>query len=105
MPYPAITPDIPQSLDIVQHLPPLVVLDLHARQLGRQLQQLLVGQLADLGPLVDVVFGHDLGGDDGADAEEGGEAVRDEFGVGEVLGEDDGRLGGWVSGRCSRCVS
>jgi hypothetical protein len=38
------------------------------------------------------MFGHDLGGDHGTDAEEGGEAVGDEFRIGEMLGEDDGRL-------------
>jgi hypothetical protein len=97
MPYSPIAPDISQTLDIVQHLPSLVVLNLHASQFGRQLQQLLVGQLANLGTLVDVMFSHDLGGNHGTDAKEGCEAVGDEFGVGEMLGEDDGGLSRAVS--------
>jgi hypothetical protein len=71
MPYTAITPYVPQPLDVVQHLSPLVVLNLHAGEVGCQIQELLVLELADLGALVYVVFGHDLGGDDGANAEEG----------------------------------
>jgi len=42
MPYAPITPNIPQPLDIIQPLPPLVILNLHPRQFGGEIYQFLV---------------------------------------------------------------
>lgn len=54
MPPPAIRARLSHALDILQDLPAQVVLDLHVRQRGGQVEDLLVGQLADFAGGVDV---------------------------------------------------
>jgi hypothetical protein len=62
---------IPKSFDIVAHLPPRIVLNLHAGEFGGQVEQFLTVEGADLRHGLDIVAGHDLGGDMWADAVEG----------------------------------
>ena len=88
MSTPAIRACILEAADIVEHLAPQVVFNLHAGQRGGQLEDLLVGELADGGGGVDVVAGHEAGADGGADAEEGLE----------------GFLGGVLDGLCGCMV-
>ena len=49
-----VRPDIPQPRDIIPHLPPQVVLDLHGRQLGRDVEDRLIFEGADARGGVDV---------------------------------------------------
>lgn len=50
-----------QALDIIQNLSAQVVLDLHVGQHGRQVEDLLVGQLADAACRVYVEAGQEAG--------------------------------------------
>lgn len=78
MPSSTICAHIPQSPNIVLHLPPQIVLNLHVRQLGRQIHDCCIFQTADFRPRVDVEFRHDALRDRGPDAEEGFEGPLDE---------------------------
>lgn len=60
-----------KTLDIIQNLSAQVVLDLHIRQDGSQVKNLLVGQLTDAAGWVDVEAGKKARGGVVADAEEG----------------------------------
>lgn len=54
MPPPPIRPHIPQAPDILPQLPPQIVLDLHARQLGRDVEHGLRVERAQARGRVDV---------------------------------------------------
>lgn len=60
-----------QTLDIIQDLSSQVILNLHIRQHGGQVEDLLVGELADAAGRVDVEAGQEAGGGVVANAEEG----------------------------------
>lgn len=77
MPPSAVRPRVPQPLDVVEDLPAEVVLDLHLGQRGRDVEHLLVGQLADLAGRVDVEAGEEARRGVRADAEEGFEGFLD----------------------------
>jgi len=71
MPSAAIRAHVPESFDIVAHLPPRIVLNLHACEFGGQVEQFLTIEGTDLRQRLDVVAGHDLGGDVWPDGVEG----------------------------------
>jgi len=71
MPPSAISPRLLQSLNIIQSLSAQVILDLHIGERGRDVQDLLVGQLADFARRVDVETREEARGGVVADAEEG----------------------------------
>lgn len=87
---PPVRPHIPQPSDILLHSAPRIVLNLHARQLRRQVHDGAVLQRADCRPRVDVVARHYGRADFCADAVEGAQRVPDEgrFGEGEAVYED-----------------
>jgi hypothetical protein len=60
-----------QTLDVIQDLSSQVILNLHIRQHGGQVKNLLVGELADATGWVDVEAGQEAGGSVVADSEEG----------------------------------
>lgn len=60
-----------QTLDIIQDLSSQVILNLHIRQHGGQVEDLLVGELADAAGWVDVEAGQEAGGGVVANAEKG----------------------------------
>lgn len=66
----AVSSSLLQALDIIQHLSSQVILDLHIRQHGGQVEDLLVRQLADAAGRVDVEAGQEAGGGMVADSEE-----------------------------------
>ena len=55
------------ALDIIQHLSAKVIFDLHVRKHTRQVEDLLVGQLANAAGRVDVETSQEAGGGIGAD--------------------------------------
>lgn len=59
-----------QALDVIQDLSSQVILNLHIRQHGGQVEDLLVGELADAAGRVDVEAGQEAGGGVVADSEE-----------------------------------
>lgn len=61
---------IPQSRDIVPHLPPQFVLNPHGREFGVEVEDLLCVQLAQLAARMDVETGHNPLGYVGPDAVE-----------------------------------
>lgn len=67
----SVRPRLLQPLDIIQILSAEVILDLHVGKRGRDIEDLLVGQLADLAGRVDVEAGEQMGGCIPANAEEG----------------------------------
>lgn len=71
MSSPPIRAHIPNSFDIVAHLSPCIILNLHACEFGGQVEEFLTVEGADLSHGLDVVAGHDLGGDMWPDAVEG----------------------------------
>lgn len=91
-----IRPRIPETLNILQHLSPQVVLDLHAVERGVELEDLCLREFTDAGGVVEVEAGHEAGGGEGTDAEEGLEGLFDEAAFGEVDVEDEDL--GWVIG-------
>lgn len=60
-----------QALDIIQNLSAQVIFNLHIGQNGGQVEDLLVGQLADAAGWVDVEAGQEAGGGVAADAKKG----------------------------------
>lgn len=60
-----------QALNIIEHVSAQVVLNLHIRKHGGQIEDLLVGQLADAAGRVDVEAGEESRGGIVSDAEEG----------------------------------
>lgn len=60
-----------QTLDIIQDFSSQVILNLHIRQHGGQVEDLLVGELPDAAGRVDVEAGQEAGGGVVANAEEG----------------------------------
>jgi len=75
MPPSAISPRLLQALNIVQSLSAQVILDLHLGKRGRDVQDLLVGQLADFACRVDVEAGEKARGGVVANSEEGFEGL------------------------------
>jgi hypothetical protein len=67
---PAIRPALSQPANIIEHLAAQVILDPHLGQRGVQIQDLLVGQVADFAGRVDVHAGEEVRRDVLADAEE-----------------------------------
>lgn len=59
-----------QALDIIHNLSAQIILNLHVRQDGGHVKNLLVGQLADSAGRVDVEAGEEAGGGMVADTEE-----------------------------------
>lgn len=88
MPPPAIAPHIPQSSNIIPNLPPQIILDLHTRQFGGQVEDFGRGERGEARGGVDVEFGHNAGGVDGADAEKGLQGF-----LGGFSGMGEGRQG------------
>lgn len=62
---------VPQTLDITDDGTAQVVVDLHCRKVGVEVEKLLVVELADGGTLVDVELAHDKPRHVGPDAIEG----------------------------------
>lgn len=60
-----------QTLDVIQDFSSQIILDLHIRQHGGQVENLLVGELADAAGRVDVEAGQEAGGSVVANAKEG----------------------------------
>lgn len=60
-----------QALDVVQDLSSQVILNLHVRKHGGQVQNLLVGELADAAGRVDIEAGKEAGGSVAANSEKG----------------------------------
>jgi alpha-L-fucosidase len=60
-----------QALDVIQNLSAQVIFNLHIGQDGSQVEDLLVGQLADAAGWVDVEAGQEAGGGVSADAKKG----------------------------------
>lgn len=58
-----------QALDIIENLSSEIILDLHIRQHSREVEDLLVRQLADAAGRVDVEAGQEAGGGVVADSE------------------------------------
>jgi hypothetical protein len=81
-----IRPRLFQPLNIIQHLPSEIVLDLHVCEGGGDVEDLLVAELANFGRFVDVEAGEEAAGGVGADAEEGFEGF---LGVEGQLGDAD----------------
>ena len=77
MPPPPVRSHILQSPNVFLNLSPQVVLDLHVRQFGGQVEYLSVLQGANFRPWKDVEAGHDTLRDFGADAIEGFEGALD----------------------------
>lgn len=86
---PTITPHIPQSPNVLPHLPPQIILNLHRGQLGRELEDFRGGKGGEARGGVDEEFGEDGGGGGGAEAVEGLEGFFDEGGFGEGDAEDE----------------
>jgi hypothetical protein len=70
VPSPPICAHVFQTSDVLLHLSPQIVLNLHVRELGGKVQDGRVLQTADLRPRVDVEPSHDALRNLGADAEE-----------------------------------
>lgn len=83
MSSPPITPHLPQSQDVISHLPSQVSLNGHGGELGGDVVYCFRGQLADFCAGEDGEFGQDAGAVFCADAVEGFEAV-----LGSVSGCD-----------------
>jgi hypothetical protein len=60
-----------QALDVIQNLSSQVILNLHIRKHGGQVENLLVGELADAAGRVDVEAGQEAGGSVAANSEKG----------------------------------
>jgi alpha-L-fucosidase len=60
-----------QALDVVQNLSSQVILNLHVRKYGGQVENLLIGELADAAGWMDVEAGQEAGGSVAANAEKG----------------------------------
>ena len=99
MPPPPVRPHIPQPRDVLPQFPPEVVFDLHARELGRDVEHGLGVEGAQARGGVDVEAGEQAPGHLGPDAVEmlegflgvwsvleGLEEGEEEEGVGEVRG-------------------
>jgi hypothetical protein len=71
----AVSSGLFHALDIVQNFSAQIVLDFHLRQYSREVENLLVGQLADAAGRVDVEAGHKAGGAVVANSEEGLEGL------------------------------
>lgn len=67
----AVSSGLFHALDIVQNFSAQIVLDFHIGQHGCEVEDLLVGQLADAAGRVDVETGHEAAGAVGANSEEG----------------------------------
>ena len=67
----AVSTSIPEPLDIVQHLPPQIILDFHFGQRGCEVEHLRVGEFSDFGLWVDVEASQEAGRDIWTDSEEG----------------------------------
>jgi len=100
MPPASVRARVPQAFDILQNTPLQLVLDLHAVQVGVQVQDLLLRELAHLHVVVQVEARHDLLGDERADAEEGLQGAGHEAPVGEVAGEEEDLCVAFVSRVC-----
>ena len=68
---PSVRPRVLQPLYILQYTSLQLVLDLHAVEVGVQVQNLLLREVAHLHCVVEVEAGHYVRGDVGTDAEEG----------------------------------
>jgi hypothetical protein len=66
----AICAYVPQPPNIILHLPPQIILNLHVRQLRRQIHDCRILQTADFCPRMDIEFCHDALRDRRSDAEE-----------------------------------
>lgn len=66
-----VRPRLLHSLDIIQHLSPEIILDIHLGKHGREIEDLLVGELAHSAGRVDVKAREEARGDIVADPEEG----------------------------------
>lgn len=66
-----VRPRLLHPLNIIQHLSPQIILDVHLGQHGREIEDLLVRELADSAGRVDVKAGEEARGDIVADSKEG----------------------------------
>lgn len=87
---------ISQPSNIISHLPLCVVLNRHVGQLGRDLGDSALGDVADLGEWVDGEFGENAGGGLGAERVEGLEGCLQELLLREVDAEDEDLVDGLV---------
>lgn len=71
MTSPTISARLLQTLDIIEDRSPEIIFDLHVGKGGGDVEDLLVGELADFAGGVDVEAGEEAGGGVVADAEEG----------------------------------
>lgn len=71
----AVSSGLLHALDIIQNFSAQVVLDFHIGQHGCEVEDLLVGQLADAAGRVDVEAGHEAAGTVVANSEEGLEGL------------------------------
>lgn len=71
----AVSSSLFHALDIVQNFSAQIVLNFHIRQHGCEVEDLLVGQLADAAGRVDVEAGHEAAGAVVANSEEGLEGL------------------------------
>lgn len=90
---PPITPHIPQPPNILPHLPLRIILDRHVRQLGRQLRDGALGDVADACLRVDAEFCEQPRAGLRAERVEGLEGDGDHLRFGEVDAEEE-NLGG-----------
>lgn len=84
VPPSSICTHVPQALDVVDDGAAQVVLNLHGGEMGVEVEQLLVVELADGGALVDVEAAHDELRNIGTDAVERLQRFFDEARFGEV---------------------
>lgn len=95
MTSPAVSTRLLQTLDIIEDLSPEIVLDFHVGEGGGDVEDLLVGELADFAGWVDVEAGEEAGRGVVADAEEGFEGFL-YMDMSLVRGDSVGYIGGGV---------
>ena len=90
---PPITPHISQPPNILPHLPLRIVFDRHVRQLGRQLGDGALGNIANARERVDAEFRQQARGGLRAESVERLEGDGDQFGFREVDAEEENLRG------------